>query len=879
MMELINEIRINPRYVQHVRSEFPSSDLQEEATPLIRKNVSRTEDYLKKITTSLDVHQGILPPNCRFIEKVSKGTIVVIEEPPAYRTIQVAYPMSKELEILKNDHKIDEYGIDEDFYMNNENMPWKFTLAMPYVIHVLMFDRYDALMSGQVFLRNARLAGYSDYLLKAPFMNISSDGWICYGDKAGGKRGSLAASIEHTIMVFWSATFNADYTYNYSSYKNVAGVNTYIGWQALSKIDPMFIYNVEWLKEHDTLEEAIVRTRSHCDSRSKSEIRYEELTRVFSQPADTGVDEKIRRTSRSKRKARLYYDIAQGVYLDNRFFFHVGDPIKWGDKIAHVDSFIGFFESDQIRIVRLQLDNGKLINVRFNKKIKEYMLKTAKEMRFETEGTMKNGAVVKPDDIVVMNDGRAKIYRKVHFIRKSRDGVTEARLGTSFYILENTEGEVLDIASPKYRDLEINKDDKYIYINTNNGVPYYGGVEVQYDGINVSRMGTLRMEFRSTELSDLYHISMDNNTQEFDRYGRERNPIQLYNLKDCKPLPGIFRVGRKINCMRKAGGAVEDGAAWATPNGIVYNQYHETSQPKIDELVERCLINEGSTFKLESYDLDLEFNIGEKVVYSDWKNPVNMLIIRTITGFKIDTSTNSLYFILQDKEGRLSQVEYVKGSRPGTSSNRAGIVNIGRVRKITNKFGRVTAGTKIKAKKGYIPHFPKKDVNIIIGFITDTGGDDPLVLCSNCCTLWYSDMMENFSRITIKSKRWPTLAHAPIDITKIKPQPGDIVNGQRDYKINGGWLVVRTHEYKTMRMAALNNYTSYPDMYTLDKYTQNHVLLDCIPNPRMSPTEQGKMDTCRGFANFHGLFIENRSSTMEFLDDGRSLLHVQDSHK
>jgi hypothetical protein len=872
MMSFTDEIRINPAYVQHVQSEFPGGDYKEDSTPYIRKSVLRTQDYLKKITQKLDVHQGIIPPNCRFIEKMSRGTLVVIEEPPAYRTIQVQYPMGKELELLENDNKIEEYGIDKEFYRNSENMPWKFTLAMPYVIHVLMFDTYDALMLGQVFFRNARLSGYRDYLLKAPFMNISSDGWICYGDKAGGKRGSLAGSIEHTIMVWWSAIFNADYTYNYSAYRNVPGVNTYIGWQAMSKIDPMFIYNVEWIKEHDTLQAAIDRAKSNCDAKSKSEIRYEELSKVFTQPADSGVEEPIRRKSKSRRKARLYYDIAQGVYLEDRFFFHVGDPIKWGNKIAHVDSFIGFFESDHIRIVRLQLDNGKLINVRFTKEIKEYMLKTAKEMRFETQGTLKNGNVVKPDDIIVMEQRGSKIYRKVYFIRKSRDGITEARIGTSFYILENTEGEVLDVQTPKYRGMEINKDDTYVYINNNNGVPFYGGMTVKFEGINVSRMGSLRMDFRGTDTSDVYSLSMDDNPQ-LDRYGRITNPRQLFNINDCKELPKIFRIGRKLKCMR------QEGAAWATPMGIVYNQYHEMSQPTISELTDNLLTNDGSTFKLDSYDLNLEFNIGDKVVYADWKNPVNMLIIRTLTGFKVDSSTNSLYFILQDKEGRLTQVEYIEGTRPGASSNRPAVINIGRIRKITNSFGRVTAGTKIKAKKGYIPHFPKKDVNIIIGFITDTGGDDPLVLCSNCCTLWYSEMMENFSRITMKSKRWATLAHAPIDITKIKIQPGDIVNGVRDYKVSGGWLVTRTHEYKSMRMASLTNYTSYPDMYTLDKYTMNQVLLDCIPNPRISPTDQSKMEICRGYANFHGLFIENKSSTMEFLEDGRSLLHVQDSHK
>lgn len=878
MHPLIEEIRINQHYAQHLQSELPTGDPQEDATPKIRKSVSYTQDYLKKLAMGLDYFQGVLPPNCRYIEKLTNGTLVVIEEPPAYRTISVNYPMSRELEILRADGKIQEWGIDEAYYMDNKNMPFRFTLAFPYVIHLLMFDRYDALRSGEVFLRTARLAGYQDYLLKMPMMNISSDGYICYGDQAGGKKGSLIQAIDNTIMVFWSATFNQDYTYNYSAYKDVAGVNTYIGWQALSQIDPMFIYDVQWLKMENNLIKEIERMKGHVDARSKTAIRYEELSKVFTQPADTGTEEQIRRGSRSKRTSRLYYDIAQGIYLNDRFFFHVGDPIKWGNHTAYVDSFIGFFESDNIRMIRLQLDSGKLVLARYNRKVKEYLLKTASELRYSTEGTLKNGSVIKPDDIIIMNADGRKTYRKVHFIRHARDGVTEARLGNSFYILENTEGEVMDVKAPKYQGIQISKDKKYVIINSTNSGPFHGGQEVTYDGMNVSPRGQLRMDFLSTDdeygRGEGFSIDLENDV---DRYGRTLRYKRLYEVEETRPLPGVFRVGRKVLCLRNSRG-IKEGVTWATPEGIIYSPHYQTSYPTIQEFSDHCLSEDGTTFSLKSFDLDLEFKLGDKVVYADWDNPINMLITRTITAFTIDTNSASLNFVLSDKDGRLSQVEYVYSDSGSSSSRRSNCINIGRIRKITNHFGRVTAGTKIVANKGYISHFPKKDVNIIIGFITDTGGDDPLVLCSNCCTLWFSEMMENFKRITIKSKKWPQLAHAPIDITKIKAQPGDIVNGKSDYRSSGGWLVVRTPDQKTPKIASLNRYSSYSDIYTMDAYTRNHVNFDCIPNPRISPTNQDKMDIKPGWPNFHGLFIESKISPLNFLEDGRSLLHVSDSH-
>ena len=883
MLNLIEEIRINPQYAQHLQSEFPHGDTKDDAVPRIRKSLTPTSEYLKKMALGLDYFQGILPPNCRFIEKLTNGTLVVIEEPPAYRTISVNFPMEREIEVLEADGKLEEWGIDKEFYMKRSNMPFSFTLAFPYVIHLLMFDRYDSLMSGEVFLRTARLAGYQDYLLKMPMMNISSDGYICYGDKAGGKQGSLLAAIENTIMVFWSATFNSDYTYNYSAYKDVAGVNTYIGWQALSQIDPMFIYNVEWLKMGNNLFEEINRMKSHADARSKSAIRYEELSKVFTQPADSGTEEKIRRTSRSKRTSRLYYDIAQGIYLEDRFFLHVGDPIKWGNHTAYIDSFIGFFESDNIRLVRLQFDSGKIITTRYNHRVKEYMLRTAKEMRFATEGTLKNGVVVKPDDIIVMkNETYGEVYKKVHFIRHARDGVTEARLGNSFYLLENTEAEIFNVDAPKYGDIEVKKREKYLMLNSPNSGPFHGGAEVTYDGINVSARGELRMDFLSTDKNRGRGegFSLDLNpsaSRRTDRYGNRISYRRLFTTDEYKTLPKVFRVGKKILCLR-ANGEPKDDVAWAGPEGIVYNQHYETSYPTIDEFSRTVLSEDGTTFKLESFDLDLEFKIGDKVIFSDWENPINMLITRTITAFTIDRDRATLNFVLSDKEGRLTQVEYVCPESSSSSSRRASCIHIGRIRKIANKFGRVTAGTKIVATKGYIPHFPKKDVNIIIGFITDTGGDDPLVLCSNCCTLWYSEMMENFKRITIKSKKWPELAHAPIDITKIKAQPGDLVNGNTEYRHTCGWLVGRSPDYKTPKIVSMSRYASFSDFYTLDAYTRNNVKFDCIPNPRISPANQDKMEVVKAWPNFHGLFIESNLSPILFLDDGRSLLHVSDSH-
>lgn len=864
MTEMIDEIRINSHYTQHVTSETKSA--KEKGTPKIRHHVTRTDGYLRKMSSGFG-QQGILPPNCRYIEPLQNGNLVVIEEPPAYRTITVDYPMRYEIAELKKEGKLEQYGIDAEFYKDNHNSPFKFTLAFPYTIFILMFDKYSSLMMGQVYLRNARLAGYSDYLLKMPMMNISSEQSICFGDKASKHHQSLNAAIEHTIMVFWSAQFNGDYTYNYTAYKAIPGINSYIEWQALSQIDPMFIYNVDWIKMKPTLHSTITTLKDQYNNNARGNLQYRELSRLFTRAADTGKTEKP--TPKARKKKSLFYDIAQGIYLTSTFYIHVGDPIAWGKKTAFINSFIGFHDSDKIRYVQIELEDKRLINVRLTKKAKTFIYESIKKLRYEEQGTLKNGTVIKEDDIVVIkNHLNNEVYKRVYFIRKTRDGITEARLGNSFYILENTEGVVLDMEKPTYYGLELNKEDEYIIFTTmNSGGIMNPGQHVKFNGITVNEgNNNLLLDFKTAGKGRVDHPII------VDAQATTQKP--LYKIDNTKIMPPIFRCGRRLLTYKFDSKCVS-GYAWGTPEGIAFNNNYSTSAPTVKDITEHLLINDGTTLHIESFDLDITFNVGDKVVYADWENPINMLIPRTIEAFKTDSRTQQLEFVLSDKDGKLTQVKYITGT--GSSGTSAPYIHIGKIRKISNTFGRVSAGTKIIAEKGYIPHFPKKDVNIIIGFITDTGGDDPLVLCSNCCTLWFSEMMENFKRVTLKSKRWVDLPHAPIDITKIKLQSGDLLFGASDFTSNAGWMVSKVNRYKNPRILSLEAFASHPSDYKLDNYVKNHTIFDCIPNPRIGQSEQAKLDPVNAWPNFHGLFMESKVSPYIFLKDERSVINVQSS--
>lgn len=853
--ELLNEIRINESYAHLYRSEYKTT-IKGASTPIINKKILATPDYLKRMTSKLQSNNTIIPPNCRYIERVNKGNVVVIEEPPAFRTIKVAMNLKHEIRKLKESGKFEEYGYDKVDYSGNG--PHMLTLAMPYVIFIFFINEYQEVAAGQSFLRVARLNGLGDYLLKTPMLNISDTQYVCFGGAISGKTPTLSSAVEKGIMVFWSAEFNQDYTYNYTAYKGIAGVDTYLGWQGLSKINPMFIYNVDWIDIGFNLGIAIEEMKKQYSLNSKANMYYKTLSNIFTQPHDTGISEKP--TPRSRKTVNLFYDVASGMFLRSDFYVHVGDPfmIKKGKMIAYIDSLIGFYDSDAIRYMRIERGDGRLINFKLTRKFKEYLYEQTTKLRFEEEGMLKNDVKIKSGDILVLKNSQGnEMYRKVNHIRKTRDGMHEAKLGNEFYILENTEGQILTLKKFKYGRMALKLGEKVIYLRNPNQIPFNTASLVSLEGVDPDRYGNLSLKFVNMhpnlkEQSYLLNINSTDRTK------------CLYKEEESRPLPPLFSVGRKllIGKTNVSGGTVKN-ALWGTPSGIAYeSEYLYIEMPTITDIQKHLMTKES--FHVESFDLDITFNIGDKVVVADWENPVNMLTVKIIQGFKVQTDNHSIYFILADKEGNVTEELYVYGPH--------GAIFKGRIRKIENQYGRVSAGTKIIANETGITYFPKKDTNIIVGFITDTGGE-PLVLCSNCCTLWFTDMMEKFKRVTIKSKQWPKLKHASM-VTNMKYQAGDVIQGHKDYKSKMGWIVFKTNGRSSLKVLNLENYTSYVDYYILDNYIKSCTKLDCIPNPRLSPTKQTELGYASAWPNFHGLNTKCTNSTFKLLKEERSSIDV-----
>jgi hypothetical protein len=858
MIDLQNEIRINQKYTHLYSSEYNKS-MKGESTPKINKKILLTPDYLRRMSLGFGSETpAVIPPNCRYMEKVNRGHIIIIEEPPAFRTININMGFHSEVDRLKMDGKLEEYGYEKNFA--EKEGPRQFTLAFPYVIFLLYLTNYNELSGGQTFLRVARLAGLADYLLKIPLLNIAANQYICFGGKAEGRTQSLNAAVEKIISSFWASEFNTDYTYNYNAYSKIAGVHSYMEWQALSQSNPMFIYNVDWINIPMNIGQAIESLKQKYSITKQNDVQYQTLSNMFNQPLSTGKFKKP--TPRSRKKFTLFYDIASGMYLDSAFYVHVGDPfyIKKGKSLCHINSFISFMDSGDIKYIRVERDDGKLITFKVTKMFKKYLFDETKKLRFEEKGILKNGVEIKENDILIIkNDIGTIAYKNVSFIRKSVDGLHEGRFGDRFYILENTEGEVFDTSNPKYEDIVLKKDKEYIYVPNLIGVPFQNGRVVKFNQITTAR-NQLSIEMKNESQS--YNLNLGSTISKRSR--------SLYEKDELKPLPPVFRVGRRIlslkDIYRKE---LLHDKVFGSPIGVIYEGNSSTVNTLTPKEIEKYIL-EKDKFHIQSFDMDIEFNLGDKVVVADWKNPINMLSIKIIQGFKFESTTGDISFILADKEGNLIQEKYVEGS--------GGLIYVGRIRKITNKFGKLVAGAKIKAKESSIAQFPKKDVNIIIGFITDTGGPEPLVLCSNCCTLWYSDVLTKFQKTTIKSKKWPSLKHVSIDVSKIKYQPGDIIRGINDYNDRKGWFVF-SNGVGGPKILDFGYFTSYADYYSLDKYITANSELDCIPNPRIGPKAQTSMGIVRSWPNLHGHFFTCESSELKLINEERSIVHVQSSSK
>ena len=848
---MIQEIRINELYSHLYNSEFDknkndagkSYEESLDRVETIPKNKIKTlftDNLINRYKNLLISDHGMIPPNCRYIESVKHGHIFVIEEPPTIRTLFMELPLHNEIGELTEQGKLEEYGY-KDFNVKPGINHFQLTLALPYVIFIFYIDNSYTRQCGQIFFRTSQMLGLSDYLLHTPLPNISSDHDICFGNNGQGK--STLEIIQQSIMTFWAAPFNTDYLFNYELYNKVPIIRNYLEWEYMTKTNPMFIYNTDWviLEKKSIFDQIKAIKNRYLLNGSKQERMFDNFKEVFTKPALVDKSEYI---NKIKIKNNLKYDISQGIpfVTDNcSLFLNIGDTIILNNgNIGYVESFIGDSLTNEIKYILIDL-NGRKIHLKYTAKLDNYLKNNVIKQQLSQTAIMKNGMVIKIGDIIEFNE----TYKQIAYIRKSRGenkDIFELKIGNEFCFAHDIEGTILNTDRLTIGNMTFEKDVIYILLSsstsTDRAINF--GDQCTYKNVKLENptYQEFPLEFRRMDGTDFiinsYHLTHQT----------------LVKRDELSELPLVFRTGGILFELADESQRTEGGSIWKYKNQVLYNS--RIFSFITENGIKNCI--NGDTFFIAGSDFDTTFNVGDKVIVANWDNPIDVLNIKVITKFEYDETENNLYFILKDNNDIITREIYINGD----------FFNIltGKIRKVVNHYNELYTGMKIKAKETKIVRFPKKDTNIIIAILSDTS-TEPLVLCSNGCTLWYSTVIEKFELIDIKSKRWNRLKYEPLEMDKFTIQPGDIVKYHTDSTTR--YLVYLDNRLRNLQMISLESYIGQGNDRVNTLYIPN-LILDCIPLPRINKN-MVNINSIRSYYNFHGGEIEESKETIfNFID-------------
>lgn len=873
------DIRINSSFASLLLSnlqEIDSTKDHKKAIPIRRLKVLPTEEYLKKYSKLTSYASTILPPGCRYVEPLPNGgKIFIIEEQPQFRTIAMNIKFDIMYEEIKAQNLLSKYEIEGWLDGTSEGRMGeryhKLNLAFPYVIFIVYVSPLTKVEKGYCFLRTKQMLGLSDYLFKIPLSNIAENQAICFGSRLNKDLYNTdAEAVRDTIDIFWTSVFNQDYTYNLKVYNDVSGISNFLEWQYLSREDPMFIYRADWIRYEGTIydlinnvKERITSTTGRLDNPGLS--TYRRFIDIFTKPAKIG---EIKTGKIRTRIEPVYYDVTNSYFLNNELRIEIGDSFKnrTGSKKYHIISFIGL-KGQEPKTIRLS-KNKKLFNFKLNESSKNYILKQLKEERY-IKSIEIDGMEIKADDIINYKDNMGNIvHKRVLYIRKTVDGRAEIKLGTRYFLAQNLPSPLQksNIGKPEIYGINLEKGIEYSYFHASASKTIINKVErCTFDAIDVGLNNELIYRFKSLESGRDSSSIIVRMSYEDTSY-RQRIYPKLSDTLLCQNSL-IISVGRLLRKFIDYDNDGNETSAKVYKSPTHYNMgintTHEIADPR---QVHNLIKNEGKTFEIDTHFGILKFEIGDLVVVANWKNPLSILDIRRIEGFNLEDKTGSteLSFILADKTGNLTKELYVFKDT----------IRIGYIRKIITRFEGLSSGMKIMANLGRISNFPKKDTNIIVGIITD--GPHPMVLCSNGCTLWYQDIIDNFKQIPIGSSEWAAREHATLDPKKIKLQTGDIVIPYYKNSLNDcGYLMVQISHANPLRYHPLTSYRTSYDNYSSEgdnKAFQQESILDCIPNPRVSKPKQAAEGYVAGVPNFHGGIVLNDKSKFLYINDPRSFI-------
>lgn len=837
----MEEIVINRSFTSIVTSGEAFSDVfntEEYFTPYKRSKLMSTASFQNKLNGVLRLDgNDILPNNTRFMKTLKGGDkLVVIEEPPCVRSIHVEFDMDSTIEKLKTTGKLEEYGY-ENWLKQNEK-PYRFHLAFPYIVYILYISSDLCVSVIKVYYRIHPITSFSDYLFLTNLLNVDSSQSMCLGDYPNNaKIRTLVDSINYTLERFWLNSFNKDYIYNYQKYQYIPNICDFLTWEYHTRKDPMFIYNVEWISSKIKLGNVIDDfSRYNHDGIERNQwINFDTILDVFNKPVPT-------RSTEDDRDSKIIWNNVVESMIIKDSTIAVGDMIEIGGKECYINAFNGIRQNGICRVptsIEVEDIDNNIMTVELTPTLYTSLGEQICNSKFLSSVEV-NGETIKIGDILVLSYPN-KSYRKVSKIRKARDGVIEIQFNKNdYYLISKILFEKFDVTNIVVNGVKIEKDKEY-FIGTDRyaRAPLMISKIGKFVQIRDNSSGKLFMRFK-TIYNDHFHVPL---SLSFD----SQSPDEEHEIFEPTNVerPKVFRLFNFLVTTHNITYGIVKG------RGIL-------SSGRTDDLKYSCnrakqeIISENS-INITSYDIDINLSVGEQVVIADWANPVEMLKIRTIESFTVDKD-NKLFVntLFKDQKRSDNYVDFQNG-----------VIEMGKIRKVVTEFGGLRSGDKIRAEIPRLTNFPKKDVNTIVAFLVDTGTKYPLMLCSNCCTLWAApEVLEQFIVYRRGTRDWGRYQNAPIELNKIRFQSGDVIYADGCYFIAH---YMEGHSNKLLVTDLINRkgfeYERFIDCTTIcDEANRVGIITPRYPITQRRESAYEK----RCFPNLHGGYVEHSSSILMF---------------
>jgi hypothetical protein len=760
----------------------------------------------------------LLPRNVRYYISSHRGSMLVIEEEPCVRSINVDYNFESDIENLKVTGKLEEFGYT-DFL--KDMPPYRFTLSFPYVVYVLQVLPFPHTPSAKlcVFYRSAPLTSLYDSLFKCNLLNVDSKSFCCLGHIEVPKDADLNTKVNMILDSFWNSTFNREIRDCYNSYEQNAHLSTFLHWQYYSSKDPMFIMSEEFIASEHTVVSAIGGFDYDGEGGRKLLDSYKSI-------ADLLFDE----NSVRNEDGSLYSVSQMPLVKDGSLLLDSGEEIVlYNEKCFVVD----FLRNEKSFIkIRVETQKSGVIDVNLTPAVIKSLVSQIKDRKYVESITVKDREI-KPGRVIRFNGPCEEYTTVVRKILKDRDGSFLTKCGRDYYLLENIDFEIFDENQVGLRGIKLEKGKKYVVMaSRSEHFPYFYKTEtpgaVVYNGFtNIDDDDAVCLKFG------------DSGIIEFDS-------LKNYNIF---PEEGIEKLE-----VARYGRRLLEGCSRVRGNGLYAKSIKSLTSQVVSKLTKE--ITEKQELLIQSYDFDIKFSVGDKVVVPDWSRPETVTQIRTITGFRTGPNSESINIISVGNEGEaVFERKYLDFSDIAR-------VNVGSVRKISEEFNGIKAGFKMVAKVRGVQNFMKKDCYNVIGFLTDTGNGIPLMLCSNLCTIWcIKEDLEKFDFFVPSSSKFNRLQVSQPLLNSSSFQPGDLIfSGRSRSRCCDETVLLLLNKpgfgqaLTVVKPETANTCKCYRD-------TLNPIFFYGIPSPRikLDPkvlTEGGSFERVVPFPGFHNTILD-----------------------